>query len=93
MQKKAEDVAPGDQVLRYGMWFNVEKVEKLPAERGGYLFNLSLVPAPNRIPAGPESMLALFPGEGHTFMREKPEAPNSLKALALVKAFIRAEGA
>lgn len=60
---KAEDVKPGDQVLRYGMWFNVEKVEKLPAERGGYLFNLSLKPAPNRFPAGPESTLALFPGE------------------------------
>ena len=67
MQKKAEDVAVGDQVLRYGMWFNVEKVEKLPAERGGYLFNFSLIPAPNRIPAGPESSLALFPGELITY--------------------------
>ena len=67
MQKKAEDVQVGDQVLRYGMWFNVEKVEKLPAARGGHLFNFSLVPAPNRIPAGPESTLALFPGEWITY--------------------------
>ena len=67
MQKKAEDVAAGDQVLRYGMWFNVEKVEKLPAERGGYLYTFSLVPAPNRIPAGMECELSLFPGELITY--------------------------
>ena len=63
MRKKAEDVTTGDVVLRYGMWFEVEKVEILPAERGGNLFNLWLKPAPNRIPAGAKCFLALFPGE------------------------------
>jgi hypothetical protein len=67
VQKKAEDVRAGDQVLRYGMWFNVEKVEKLPAARGGHVHQLSLIPAPNRIPAGPESTLTLFPGELITY--------------------------
>lgn len=67
MQKKAEDVAVGDQVLRYGMWFNVAKVQKLPADRGGHLYNLTLMPAPNRIPAGMECELALFPGERITY--------------------------
>lgn len=43
--------------------------------------------------AGGRIELALFPGEGHTFMRETPEAPNSRKAMAMVKAFIRAHGA
>lgn len=59
MHKKAEDVTTGDKVLRYGMWFEVEKVEKLPAERGGHLFNLWLVP----LGAGGKCFLALFPGE------------------------------
>jgi hypothetical protein len=67
MQKKAEDVQAGDQVLRYGMWFNVEKVEKLPADRGGYVHQLSLEPAPNRIPAGAACYLTLFPGELITY--------------------------
>jgi len=43
--------------------------------------------------AGGQMELALFPGEGHTFMRERPEAPNSLQAMAMVKAFIHAHGA
>jgi hypothetical protein len=60
---KVEDIQPGDQVLRYGMWFNVEKVEKLPADRGGHVHQLSLKPAPNRIPAGAACTLTLFPGE------------------------------
>jgi hypothetical protein len=67
MQKKAEDVATGDQVLRYGMWFNVEKVVKQPAARGGHLYELALVPAPNRIPAGAACYLTLFPGELITY--------------------------
>jgi acetyl esterase/lipase len=45
-----------------------------------------------RAARGGRCELALFPGEGHTFLREKPEAPNSVKALAMVTAFIRAEG-
>jgi hypothetical protein len=60
---KAEDVKPGDQVLRYGMWFNVEAVRKQPAESGGYVYELGLLPAPNRIPAGAACYLTLFPGE------------------------------
>jgi hypothetical protein len=56
---KAEDVTTGDKVLRYGMWFEVEKVEKLPAARGGHLFNLWLQP----LGAGGACYLALFPGE------------------------------
>jgi len=63
MRKKAEDVTTGDTVLRYGMWFEVEKVEKLPAERGGDVYQLSLLPAPNRIPKGAACYLTLFPGE------------------------------
>lgn len=60
-QIKVDEVAEGDRVLRYGMWFDVEKVEKLPAERGGYLFNLWLQPAyPDR---GGACFLALWPGE------------------------------
>lgn len=67
MQKKAEDVATGDVVLRYGIWFEVEEVEKLPAERGGFLYNFSLKPAPNRLPKGGRCSLALFPGELITY--------------------------
>lgn len=59
MRIKAEDVKTGDKVLRYGMWFEVEKVEILPAERGGDLHNLWLTPTG----AGGKCFLALFPGE------------------------------
>lgn len=67
MRKKAEDVTPGDVVLRYGMWFEVKQVEVLPAERGGNLYNLHLTAAPNRIPGGPDSTLALYPEETITY--------------------------
>ena len=63
MRKRAEDVTTGDTVLRYGMWFVVESVEKLPAERGGHLYNLNLKPAPNRLPRSSPCSLALFPEE------------------------------
>jgi acetyl esterase/lipase len=43
--------------------------------------------------AGGTMELALYPGEGHTFVREKPDAPNSRHAVTRVKAFIRAHGA
>lgn len=59
MRCKADDIATGDKVLRYGMWFEVEKVETLPAERGGNLFNLWLQP----LDRGGACFLALFPGE------------------------------
>lgn len=58
-QIKAEDVVEGDKVLRYGMWFKVEEVEKLPAERGGFLYSFSL----NPVSRGGRCSLALFPGE------------------------------
>lgn len=67
MQKKAEDVATGDVVLRYGMWFEVEGVRKLPAARGGHVHELALKPAPNRIPRGAACYLTLFPGELITY--------------------------
>lgn len=59
MRARVEDVATGDKVLRYGMWFEVEEIEILPAERGGDLYNLSLKPTG----AGGACYLALFPGE------------------------------
>jgi hypothetical protein len=59
MQIKAENVEAGDEVLRYGMWFEVEKVETLPAERGGDLYSLWLTP----LSRGGKCTLALFPGE------------------------------
>lgn len=59
MRINVEDVVAGDKVLRYGMWFEVEKVEMLPAERGGHLYNLWLQPTG----AGGACFLALFPGE------------------------------
>lgn len=64
---KVEDVATGDTVLRYGMWFEVEKIEKLPAARGGHLYNLWLVPTG----PGGKCFLALFPGE--TITTEKAQ--------------------
>jgi acetyl esterase/lipase len=42
--------------------------------------------------AGGQMDLALFPGERHTFVREKPDAPSSIEAMALVRAFIRTHG-
>lgn len=63
MRKKAEDVATGDVVLRYGMWFEVEQVKKYPGDRGGHVFELGLLPAPNRIPQGAACYLTLYPGE------------------------------
>jgi acetyl esterase len=42
--------------------------------------------------AGGQMDLALFPGERHTFVREKPDAPSSVEAMALVRAFIRTHG-
>lgn len=65
MRIKVDDVVTGDKVLRYGMWFEVEKIEKLPAERGGHLFNLWLQP----ISKGGACFLALFPGETITTER------------------------
>lgn len=62
---KAEDVRVNDTVLRYGMWFRVEEIEKLPAERGGDLYNLNLVPTGR----GGACYLALFPGETVTAER------------------------
>ena len=59
MRIKVEDVRTGDKVLRYGMWFEVEKVEKQPAERGGHVYELSLQP----LGAGGACFLTLFPGE------------------------------
>lgn len=56
---RVEEIRTGDTVLRYGMWFTVEQIEKLPAERGGDLFNLSLQPTGK----GGACYLALFPGE------------------------------
>jgi hypothetical protein len=59
MQSKVEDVTTGDEVLRYGMWFEVEKVEIVPAERGGDLHSLWLKP----ISRGGKCTLTLSPGE------------------------------
>ncbi|HEX9085929.1 MAG TPA: hypothetical protein VF867_00195 [Arthrobacter sp.] len=59
MRIKVEEVTVGDTVLRYGMWFEVEKIEILPAERGGDLYNLWLQPTGK----GGACFLALFPGE------------------------------
>ena len=42
--------------------------------------------------AGGQMDLALFPGERHTFVREKPDAPSSIEAMTLVRAFIRTHG-
>ncbi len=42
--------------------------------------------------AGGELELTLFPGEKHTFMRNRPEAPNSQRALAMLQAFIKRHG-
>ena len=37
--------------------------------------------------------LLLLEGERHTFVNEHPFAPNSVKAVAMVKAFIKKYGA
>ena len=42
--------------------------------------------------AGGAVELGLYEGEGHTFMREKPDAPHSLVAMARLKAFIHRHG-
>lgn len=36
--------------------------------------------------------LALFEGEGHTFMRDRPDAPKSVEARRMLEAFIRRHG-
>jgi hypothetical protein len=69
MRIKAADVTTGDKVLRYGMWFHVEKIELLPAERGGQLFNLWLQP----VSAGGACFLALFPEETITTDRAQAQ--------------------
>ncbi|UOK18406.1 hypothetical protein SEA_BRUHMOMENT_90 [Arthrobacter phage BruhMoment] len=58
-QLRVENIRTGDLVLRYGMWFRVEQVEVLPAERGGDLYSLDLVPTGR----GGRCSLALYPGE------------------------------
>ena len=42
--------------------------------------------------AGGSVELGLYEGEGHTFMREKPDAPHSLVAMQRLKAFIHRHG-
>jgi acetyl esterase/lipase len=42
--------------------------------------------------AGGALELTLFPGEKHTFMRNHPDTPNSQRALAMLKAFIKQHG-
>jgi acetyl esterase len=42
--------------------------------------------------AGGTVELAVFEGEGHTFMRDRPEAPNSVEAQRMLTAFIRRHG-
>jgi acetyl esterase len=42
--------------------------------------------------AGGAIDLGIFPGEGHTFMRDHPERPNSIKAQAELTEFIRKHG-
>ncbi len=42
--------------------------------------------------AGGSVELGLYEGEGHTFMREKPDAPHSLVAMQRLKAFIDRHG-
>lgn len=69
MRIKVDDVSTGDKVLRYGMWFEVEKVEILPAERGGNLYNLWLQPTG----PGGACFLALFPGESITVEKKEEE--------------------
>lgn len=66
MRIKAEDVKPGDNVLRFGYWFEVESVEKLPAERGGFLYCFDLKPSKTRLPRGYNCGDSLFPEESIT---------------------------
>ena len=42
--------------------------------------------------AGGQMELTFFPGEKHTFMRNHPDTPNSQRALAMLKAFIKQHG-
>lgn len=58
----AKDVKVGDTVLRYGMWFDVESIEILPAEAGGDLINMHLDP----VSRGGRCTLALYPQESIT---------------------------
>lgn len=63
MRIKAEEVRIGDNVLRFGYWFEVKKIEKLPAERGGDLYTFSLKPSKTRLPQGFECNDSMFPEE------------------------------
>lgn len=62
---KAAEVTTSDKVLRYGMWFTVENIKTLPAQRGGDLVELWLQP----IGRGGACTLALFPNERVTIQR------------------------
>jgi acetyl esterase/lipase len=42
--------------------------------------------------AGGQIELQLLEGERHTFVNEHPFSPNSVKAVAMVKAFIKKHG-
>lgn len=52
MRIKAGDVKVGDNVLRFGYWFEVKSVQELPAERGGILYQFELKPSETRLPRG-----------------------------------------
>lgn len=63
MRIKAEEIRAGDNVLRFGYWFEVKSVQELPAERGGVLYHLDLKPSQTRLPRGFETGDSLFPEE------------------------------